>query len=498
MLPAPGLVSTPLVKELNRLAGVLLAATRRTGTDGLSDAVGAFREFCQAMPAGWPHRGLALANMCQGLALLAERSGDLQHLVEALAAGDEAVAATPTDADAWPAVATNYANALRAYAERSGAWDGLQRAVELHRKALSGRGDDRRRSGQMLDFALTLWARFDALGEQQDLSEAVQGLRQVVDSADRDDPEFARYLTNLSAALGVQFESFGGRDALEEACAAARRATDLTPPDDPQWPGRLANLGSWLLLRFLAAGKRSDIDAAIDTYQTARGALDDGHSFLPRILSNLNVALLIRARAFSQLDDLAEAFRCGQQALRMVQPGDPHFADCASGLAKTVHALHSLTREPQYMQGALELVQAVTGDPAAPAADRVAAAERWGAWAAAASDDEPIYIYPAAEGYAAATSLLPLVAWHGLRRASREHQLRRWAEVTGLSAAYTVASGGASSALELLELGRTVMWRQLLDLRADFEHLQRADADLARRMTAVRTKLDALATRPAS
>jgi hypothetical protein len=73
---------------------------------------------------------------------------------------------------------------------------------------------------------------------------------------------------------------------------------------------------------------------------------------------------------------------------------------------------------------------------------------------------------------------LPLAAWPGLPRPVREKRLAEVADVA--SAAAMFAEPGP--ALEILELGRSVMWAQQLALRTDLDRLAEVSPGLAERL----------------
>ena len=120
---------------------------------------------------------------------------------------------------------------------------------------------------------------------------------------------------------------------------------------------------------------------------------------------------------------------------------------------------------------------------------RVAAARGWGQCALLAGDPGS-----AVEGYTAAIELLPLVAWHGLDQATREHHLREWAGLASDAAAAAVAAGDPARAVELLEAGRSMLWTQALHLRQDLAALQERAPGLAAVLEASRAVLNSLAT----
>jgi hypothetical protein len=137
-----------------------------------------------------------------------------------------------------------------------------------------------------------------------------------------------------------------------------------------------------------------------------------------------------------------------------------------------------------YFRAAAQAVAAFRSAAAnehAPAADRARAAISGGSLAlrhdAAGT---------AADLYAVAVSLLPAVAWRGLERADQELRLSWLADVATDAAEAGIAAGRAAAAVESLEQGRTVLWGQLLDQRAELTRLRAAAPGLADRLEAAR------------
>ena len=133
-----------------------------------------------------------------------------------------------------------------------------------------------------------------------------------------------------------------------------------------------------------------------------------------------------------------------------------------------------------------------SGTQAAPARARLICAARWALAAADAG-----LAAEAADGYATAVSLLPLAAWHGLDRATREGELALWGSMTIDAAAWAITGGHPQRAVELLEQGRSILWSQLLQTRDDVDDLRAADPDMAQRLDSIRASLDGHAADPA-
>jgi hypothetical protein len=499
-LTSPENRSEYLDRQVN-LGAALLAATTRAGQPAqLEEAIALFRSTSNPGRAG-SARALALANLCQALQLLAERSGQGEHLAEAIEAGQRATESIPGDSPDRPAVLLNLANALRARADQTAQWSYLDSAIEHARQgvALAFAGDPRR-PGHVADLALALWSRFELRGELDDLEEAIAAAQDAAGHTPDASPRLPGRLTNLSALLCLRFEHAGDLGALTAACDAARSAVQFTGPRDPRRPGRLSNLASVLHMQFHAQDSRDRLalDEAILAYREAIGTLPENHSFLPEVMTNLGNTLRTRAYYFNELADLSEGYRYGAAALASLPAGHPFLATSCLSLARTLRALHSLTGNDEHLGAAIRLALTAASHSAAPTSTRIKAAQAWGDWAASKAPDDDVYAYGAADGYAAAVSLLPLLAWRGLRRSSQERWLTTRPTLPPLAAAYLTESRRASAAVEILELGRSVMWNHLLDLRVDLDALSQVDAELARRLDSVRAQLDTPAPRTTS
>jgi hypothetical protein len=99
----------------------------------------------------------------------------------------------------------------------------------------------------------------------------------------------------------------------------------------------------------------------------------------------------------------------------------------------------------------------------------------------------------ALDGYRIALELLPKVAWLGLDTPSRQDiLLREKSENLGcLAATCAIQLGRLEEAVELLDLGRSVFWRQASSLRSDLVILREEDAELAERFNRISRQLDA-------
>jgi hypothetical protein len=286
-------------------------------------------------------------------------------------------------------------------------------------------------------------------------------------------PELSVVLMALTSALAVSldhdarnFLSYAGTKFLgvteqngdirgaEAACACWRAAISATADDDPDRPDYFAGLAMASLSLFEELGDRRDDPR----YGGRISRLPAGHPGRPAALHNLATGLIDRGELADDLADLDEA-------VAAISSAHPEAADVL------VEAITSL--------------RAAVRNTAAPSAIRIAAARAWGAAAARAREWDL-----ALEGYAAAITLLPLAAWHGLSRDDREQQLASWPGVARDAAACALQVGRPELAVEFLEQGRDVIWGQMLQTRADLTGLAASDPDLSLRLAETRRILD--------
>ena len=98
----------------------------------------------------------------------------------------------------------------------------------------------------------------------------------------------------------------------------------------------------------------------------------------------------------------------------------------------------------------------------------------------------------ALQAYRIALEILPQLAWLGLDIPSRQDWLLRTkAEDLGcLAATCTIRLGRFEEAIELLDLGRSILWQQSAVLRGDFQKLSETAPELARELQTVSQQLD--------
>ncbi|MBW6435168.1 tetratricopeptide repeat protein [Actinoplanes hulinensis] len=381
---------------------------------------------------------------------------------------------------------------LRERFELSGDIRFLNEAIDLKRDVLERLPRRRRRLAHgivLSGLGTMLTIRFGHLGELYDVDEAIEVLRRSLTALRRRDPARPTTLSALGVALRGRYDRVRNPADLDAAVDACRAATVIPGGAGTTLLGRaelLSNLGVVLQIRFEAHRRLPDLTEAIEALREAITLLPPDDPELPGYVSNLGLALCHRFDATGAAEDLDEAVRLFEAAVDGTPDGHPDRVMYLSNLSGTLQSRHALSNRPLDGRRARDTAYEGVAVRSSPVAERVKAAHHWGRSAAAMADWAD-----AADGFAAAVDLLPLLAWRGLNRTSRELLLLDWRHLTDNAAACACAAGDPARALCLLEVGRAVLWTQQLDTRTDLTAVRAADPALADRLLTVANGMEA-------
>jgi tetratricopeptide (TPR) repeat protein/CHAT domain-containing protein len=448
---------------LSNLSATLLMRFNREGDPAdLQDAVDIGRQAVAVFPAGHPARAAALANLAAALRARSEWQVRPDDLNEAIELGKAAVAAGPPGHAELPMYVSNLGNALVQRYFRTGELTDLDEGIAAIRAAVEAcPADHPTRPRYLANLGAHLQHRFADLQEQTDLTEAVAAIREAVVMSAPTHPERPKYLTSLGTAL------LRDPSTVDEAVSVSRAALASVGVHDPDRPMFLGNLAA-------ALAARGDLDEALALARTAVEGTPAGHSD--------RAVYLVRLAGLLLTTDLDEAIAVARAAVDAALVKTNALTLLGNGLRQRFER----TGDPADLGGALDALRAAADDSAAPAAERLTAGVTLGALAAAHHRWAE-----ATDAYATAIALMPLVAFRGSERTTREELIARWTGLGAAGAACAVEAGQPDRAIELLEHGRGVLWAQLLETRTDISALRSVAPALATRLNAVRGELNA-------
>ncbi|MET0496189.1 MAG: hypothetical protein ABW000_23945 [Actinoplanes sp.] len=385
---------------------------------------------------------------------------------------------------------SNLALALSARFEHTTARADLDRALALGQRAVEVGDDHVERAAMLGNLGNLLAIRADHSGTMLDLDAARAVLEEAARTVPEGHPDAARHRNNLGLAWRARFERTGEPDDLAAALREHEAAAAAVLPGSPERPGYLSNLGVVRLARYTAGHDLADLDVAEEAFAAGLAALPDGGRDRPSMSGNLGNALAERARRTGSEADRDRAV----ELLRQASAAGPDRVRASFHLAATLLAPQRSTAgreggdppnaEPARLDAMFALARVAAARAAAPSL-RLAAAYAAGQ-AARDSGDTDV----AADAFRVALSLLPLLSGRRLRRADQEFHLADREGLAGAAAEASIRAGRPADAVELLELGRSVLWSQRVAIRGAADRLARLDRRAAHRLEELRDLLD--------
>jgi len=329
-------------------------------------------------------------------------------------------------------------------------------------------------------------ARFERLGYTSDLENTISNGQEAVRLTDDSHPSKLTYLVNLGIIQRTRFEHIRCLPDLEHSISNLREAVQLTDDDHPEKPAYISNLGLSQLARYKHLGRLCDLDNAISNQAKAVELVDDNSRYKAGIHSNLGISQRLHLNAFPDLNNaifnINKAIEhadteCQSKALYLLNLGITHQA-----------RFKLLAENADYVASVTSFKAAAQLKVASPRL-ALAVAREWATESHLHND-----LISALDGYYKALELLPRLAWLGLGQSLRQDWLRR--EKTDSLSCLSAAScairlGRLDKVVELLDLGRSVLWQQASSLRSDLEILRRDEPRLAEELERVGRLIDA-------
>lgn len=477
---------------LSGLGTVELTRFQRMGeTAYLGQSVIAFQEALDMLPPGHRARGLRLSGL--GQALLARyriggNRSDLDTAIEMNRAASREVSPQQTE---FNAILNNLAISLGQRFECTGHMADLDEAISASRASAQATADGHvDRPTRLSNVGLMLWTRFKHTGALSDLDAAIEFAHEAVKKAPREHSALTAMLSNLGAVLLQRYERNGDPQDLDEVILRNREVLGVVDASSPDRPRFLANLCTALHARFQRTGGFEDLDGAVAAGHDATATVPSHHPERPRYLSMLGGVLTVRFEKTGSIADLDDAVVVCQAALDISPAEHPERADYLFQLGIALHRRYQRTHSRHDFDRALAAhMEGARADGSRPSI-RIRAAQ---AAASMTGRSEPDL---AADLLAGAVHLLPEVADRRLSRGDQQHAMGKWSGLAGDAAALALAShegtpaDRAVRALQLIEVGRSVLHSQALDMRSDLAELRESHPELAHRFEVLRDELD--------
>lgn len=487
----------------------------------------------------YPDRIRMLLNMSCMLASRYDRLSRLADLVYGIHVADMALSIIPPNHPSHISLISTVGVLLGRRYERMGDLEDLNRAINLTGAAVDVTSNQsghphNRRSYFLNNYGAWLGRRFERLGRIDDLDKAIEVTSMSVEMTPDTNPERAGQLSNLGFWLGRRYERFGAREDLDWA-RVSEDAVKAAPPGHVDRPWTLHTYGGTLLVRFNRTHAGQDIDRAIELFSMVVEDTPPGHRALAGGLSMLAGCLGYRSRYMKErsVEDINRAVETASKAVEVTLPGDPEQARWIRVLSDLLcQRFEQIPSTPieDFERAAQLAYEAMLLSPPG-GLDRAMALNSLGTllikrlpYGTPIGDIDKIIPY-FEEGWncrdappglrihlarhtafllnhrskweesytilSKAIELFPTLSSRSLRHLDKEFYLSNFSGLASMAAATAINAGkGASEALRLLELGRSVITSLLLEMRTDLSDLEQKHPRLAKEFISLRDELD--------
>ncbi|CUA68010.1 Nesprin-2 [Rhizoctonia solani] len=402
----------------------------------------------------------------------------LQHLLSAL---EMTIVGSPDR----PRTLDNLGHAFREKFESQGRLVDIDRAIEYHYEAASKTPQGHMDQAERLDHLGSAYTtRFERLEELADIDNAIEQYRAALAIYGPRNKKAQATLNNLGIALSRRFAITRQTEDNNESILVLREAIAISAKQS-YMPILQSSLGSFLLSRYQLTNQLEDITESVSCLEQAVALSADDHPDMAVWLHQLCTSLSVRYSRYKNTQDVINAVECQTRAVSLIQESHPDRLAMLFSLGDTLLLQQLALGDPHAITlgGAIkaykQAAQSIVGTPIR----RFEAAHKW-AQALSLQKDSPI------EAFKLAFSLIPQLVWIGTTIDQRYKNITFISRLTTRAVASAIAEGAYSLALEWFEEGRSIVWRQMLQLRTPMDELRAVDPSLADKLDNVAQQLD--------
>jgi tetratricopeptide (TPR) repeat protein len=407
-------------------------------------------------------------------------------LQKAIDQGEEAIDTTPSDHPDRARFLSNLASSLNYKFEQTNELDNLQKAINKGEEAVIATPSNHpQRAARLAHLARFLQRRFERTGDLDDLQKAISIGEEAAIAISPDHTHRPSILNMLVICLQNRFVRTGNLNDLQKAISRCEEVVAITPHDHFDKAARLSTLATLFSTRFSRTGNPDDLQMAIHNNDEAILAIPHGHPDRAAMLTNMAICLLDYFKQSGNLDTLQKAISRAQESADATPHGHPHRALVLNNHADTLEAKFERTGDVGSSEQAVCMLTEAVESENSPPQHRIQAALR--AVRMLARNRNWVDVSRIAE---TAVKLLPRVSPRALKQTDQQYMLGQFAGLATTAASAAVQAGmEASFAVELLELGRGVIFGLQFGTRRDLTDLRKASRELAEQFERLRDEL---------
>ncbi|KAG8739270.1 hypothetical protein FRC10_005832 [Ceratobasidium sp. 414] len=442
-------------------------------------------------PEGHPARPGWLRNLGDSLVLRFERQGQLADINNAIDCLIQAVSQTPDDHPNRPRRLSSLGSAYERRFEHSGDISDIDEAISCHAQAISIVPEGSlEKSSSLNNLGNTYARRFSYLRGVEDLENGIRFQEEALSLCPAGDAHlFADITSNLGGLHLCRFETSGNLADLDQGIEYISRAVSVLPEDHPRKFGQLNNLAIAFRERFGVSHDKSDLDQAISLHHRVVSLVPDGHPKKHQHLGDLGNSYYERFQiSESDIEDLNRAAWHQEQGLAICPENYPDRAHRLEALADTITAQFKLTQDIVSIDAVLHLLEAAAMSSLSPSVSRFRIAHKWALRLAQFNPDTSF------RGWKLVMELLPNMVWVGHTVTRRYRDVANIGHIVSKAISSAITHQNYGTALEWLEEGRSIIWKQILQLRTPTDELRAVDPELASRLEFVSRNLEGAGT----
>ncbi|KIJ51991.1 hypothetical protein M422DRAFT_223383 [Sphaerobolus stellatus SS14] len=447
------------------------------------------RQAVALTPAGHADMPSLLNNLGISLHSQFTHLGNLSDIDEAMALQQQAVKLTPEGHADKPSLLNSLGNSFRRRFEHLGNLFDIDEAIALQQQAVELTPEGYADKPSLLNnLGNSFIRRFEHLGNLSDIDEAIALQQQAVELIPQGHADKPSFLSNLGSYFLTLFEHLGNISDIDEAIPLQQQAVKLTPEGNANKPSLLNNLGKSFIRRFEHLGNLSDINEAMALQQQAVELTPEGHANKPSRLNSLGNSFIRRFKHLGNLSDIDKAIALQQQAVDLTPDDHSHKTTFLYDLGKTLYHHFQALGQLDDMQSAITVFACGAQNDAGPPKARYQCAKWWGELATAF---EPISSFKnPLPAWKILIDLIPQCACLGHKIAQRYEELLTIGQDINSAVACAISAGNLQLALEWLESGRNIVWRQILQLRTPIQELHDRYPEIANRLQTISLSLE--------
>lgn len=431
------------------------------------------------------HHHLTLGNIYQSYH---QTYGEKECLVKAIAHLEEASVLPAAYEDEYK-IYNDLGIVLKDRYETRGDMDDLEGAIECHRKAAALISSRKYKlPPTLMSLANTILTRFEHLGREDDLQEALARHRDVLQFISEDDALRYRCLNNVGITLLLRFKHYHERKDLEDSISSYRQALLLLSPLHPDQCMCLDNLGCALQTLFEETKNETYLIEAIDCRRKALDLCAPGHVSRYTSLYNLGQVLLNFFHLKGEMSILNESAEHLSKAKEETSDDHPVRTIINAGLAACF--LIRGEQDSRIDQNlAFALFEEATTHRTATSKSRFDVALQW--TKAAEKYKHPSVLL----AYSSTLSLLQQsLLINPTIESQRDFLIHLPKSLACDACACAIESGEIEKAVELLELGRVILWNRMRGYRHTMDGLRKSHPTLVSKFENLCASLERLAT----